>query len=402
MWQIVIIVLKGGHMTYDVVIIGGALTGSSTAYHLLKRDPSLRVAVIEKDMSFEYAASARSNAMVRVVFSQPENLLMSRYGQEFYGNFSSLMDVAGSKPQLDYEKGGLLIISNTPEQAADALVNRTFQIGMGCDVELLNPQEISTRWPVIQVDDIENAVLSPDAGWIDPHGAMTGLRKKTRALGANYIEGEVVSVESANGCATGVRLADGRSVSAGWIVNAAGAWAGGICKLAGFEVPVVPLPRMVYYFEPQEPIDKLPYIRDGLGVGFRREGRGFISGITDFEIAGDFDFNVRHEWFEERVWLGLANRVPAFERIKVMNSWVGHYAQNLFDGNMVIGAWPGGMHNFLIATGFSGHGLQHAPAVGRALTELILDGGFQSIDLSRLTCQRVLDNAPYAERGWKA
>lgn len=389
-------------MGYDVIVIGGALTGSSTAYHLLMRDPSLRVAVIEKDMSFEYSASARSNAMVRLVFSQPENLLMSRYGQEFYTNFPTLMGVEGSNPPLDYERGGLMIIANTPEQAKDALVNRTFQVSMGCDVELLSPDDIRTRWPEIRVDDIENAVLSPDAGWIDPHGAMTGLRKKARALGAEYIEGDVVAIDSAAGRATAVGLADGSSLSAGWIVNAAGAWAGALCKLAGFELPVVPLPRMVYYFEPQEPVAPLPYIRDGLGVGFRREGRGFISGVTDFEIAGDFDFNVRHDWFEERVWQGLANRVPAFERIKVMNSWVGHYAQNLFDGNMVIGAWPGGLRNFLAATGYSGHGLQHAPAVGRALSELILDGGFQSIDLSRLTCQRVLDNAPYAERGWKA
>ena len=389
-------------MAYDVVIIGGALTGSSTAYHLLMRDPTLRVAVVEKDMSFEFAASARSNSMVRVVFSQPENLMMSRYGQEFYGNFPTLMDVNGSNPPLDYERGGLMIITNTAQQAKDALVNRAFQLEMGCDVELLTPDDIRTRWPAIQADDIENAVLSPDAGWIDPHGAMMGLRKKARALGVEYIEGEVVAIDCAAGRATAVRLADGSTLSAGWIVNAAGAWAGALCELAGFEVPVVPLPRMVYYFEPQDPVAPLPYIRDGLGVGFRREGRGFISGITDFEIAGAFDFDVRHEWFEERVWMGLANRVPAFERIKVMNSWVGHYAQNLFDGNMVIGAWPGGMENFLIATGFSGHGLQHAPAVGRALSELILAGGFQSIDLTRLSCQRLLENAPYAERGWKA
>ena len=388
--------------TYDISIVGGALTGSSTAYHLLMRDPTLRVAVIERDMSFEFAASARSNAMVRVVFSQPENLLMSRYGQEVYGNYSDLMDVDGSRPHLDYLRGGLLIIGNTDEQAEDIRVNAAFQSGMGCDVDLLTPSEIAARWPALNTQDISQAVLSPDAGWIDPHGAMTGLRKKTRALGAEYINGDVMAITGQGAQVQSLTLADGRDIAARWIVNAAGAWAPELCRMAGFDIPVVPLPRMVYYFEPQEPVEALPYIRDGLGVGFRREGRGFISGVTDFEIAGAFDFNVRHEWFEERVWMGLANRVPAFERIKVMNSWVGHYAQNLFDGNMVIGAWPGGYDNFLIATGYSGHGLQHAPAVGRALSELILDGGFQSIDLTQLTCQRVIDNLPYAERGWKA
>lgn len=387
---------------YDVIIIGGALTGTSSAYHLLLREPGLRVAVIEKDLSFEFAASARSNAMVRVVFSQPENLLMSRYGQEFYGNFTALMDVDGSAPVLDYERGGLLIIGNTPEQADDILANRDFQIGMGCDVQLLSNEEIAARWPSINCDDITTSVLSPDAGWIDPHGAMIGLRKKVRAMGAEFIEGEVVSLTQEADRVTEVRLGDGSVLTANWVFNTAGAWAGKVCKLVGIDIPVVPLPRMVFYFEPQDPIEVLPYMRDGLGVGFRREGRGYISGVTDFDIAGEFDFNVRHEWFEERVWPGLANRVPAFERIRVMNAWVGHYAQSLFDGNMLIGAWPGGPDNFLMATGFSGHGLQHAPAVGRALSELVLDGGFRSIDLSRLSCARILANEPYAERGWKA
>ena len=387
---------------FDILIIGGALTGCSTAFHLLQHDPHLNVGIVEKDMSFEYAASSRSNAMVRVVFSQRENLLMSRYGQQFYGNFTELMDVNGSSPVLDYDRGGLLIIANTADQVKDMEINRKFQIGMGCEVLQLGPEEISARWPAINVDDIESAAFSPDAGWIDPHGAMTGLRKKVQAMGAQFVHAEVVAVNGNGSKATTVTLADGNQIEAEWIVNAAGAWAGELCAMAGFDVPVQPLPRMVYYFEPQEPIDPMPYMRDGLGVGVRREGRGFISGITDFSIAGSFDFDVRHEWFEERVWPGLANRVPAFERIKVMNAWVGHYAQNLFDGNMVIGAWPGGYENFLIATGFSGHGLQHAPAVGRALKEMILEGGFQTIDLSRLTCQRVLDNTPYAERGWKA
>ena len=387
---------------FDVVIVGGALTGSCTAYHLLTRDPSLRIGIIEKDPSFEFAASSRSNAMVRTVFSQPENLLMSRYGQSIYGDFSTLMDIDGSRPPLDYERGGLMIIGNTEDQALDILTNREFQIGMGCDVELLTPQDINDRWPDINTDDVVNAVLSPDAGWIDPHGAMTGLRKKVRTLGAEYIIGEVVDLKGQGVQMESVILQDGQKIFAKWVVNAAGAWAGALCTRAGFDIPVVPLPRMVYYFETQNSLQPLPYVRDGLGVGFRREGRGYISGITDFQIAGEFDFDVRHDWFEERVWEGLANRVPKFESIKVMNSWVGHYAQNLFDGNMVIGAWPGRYENFLIATGFSGHGLQHAPAIGRALSELILDGEFKTIDLSRLGCQRLIDNTPYAERGWKA
>ncbi|MGO1120669.1 NAD(P)/FAD-dependent oxidoreductase [Rhodovibrionaceae bacterium A322] len=387
---------------YDIAIIGGALVGSSTAYHLLQRDPGLKVAVIEKDPSYSQAASALSNAMVRLVFSQPENLLMSRYGQEFYGNFSELMARGAERPVLDYDRGGLLIIGNTADQAEDIEVNGAFQRSMGCDIELLDAAEVSQRWPSLNSDDITRAVLSPDAGWIDPHGALTGLRKKAAALGAEFISAEVTGFKRQGAQITTLDLADGGSLSVGQVVNATGAWAGRLCQMLGMTLPVVPLPRMVFYFEPQEPVETLPYIRDGLGVGFRREGKGFISGITDDSLAGDFCFEVRHDWFEDRVWPGLATRVPAFERIRVKNAWVGHYAQNTFDGNMIIGAWPGELENFYVATGFSGHGLQHAPAVGRALSELILDGRFTSLDLSALTYERVLANAPYPERGWKA
>lgn len=387
---------------YDVAIVGGALTGCSTAYHLLTRDPGLKVVVIEKDPSYEYAASARSNAMVRLVFSQPENLLMSRYGQDFYTRFPELMQIGAERPPLDYRRGGLLIVANDQAQAEDIRINAEFQRGMGCSLELLDPDAIASRWPALQTEDMVTAVFSADAGWIDPHGALTGLRKKAKDLGACFLQAEVTGFQSDGERLASLQLRDGSSLSAGTFVNAAGAWAGSLCGRLGIALPVEPLPRMVFYFETEDPVPGLPYIRDGFGVGFRPEGRGFISGITDFSLAGDFCFDVRHEWFEERVWPGLATRVPAFERLKVKNAWVGHYAQCLFDGNMVIGAWPGGPQNFLIATGFSGHGLQHAPAVGRALAELILDGGFVSIDLSQLTGQRILDNSPYAERGWKA
>ena len=176
----------------DIAIIGGALMGSSAAYHLLARDPSLDVAVIEKDPSYEWAASARSNAMIRILFSQPENLLMSRYGQEFFTDFSNLMEVGGDRPPLDYTRGGLLIIANDADQAEDVRINADFQRSLDCEVEVLAPEEITRRWPALNGADIYNAAYSADAGWIDPHGALTGLRKKARDMGARFLEAEVV------------------------------------------------------------------------------------------------------------------------------------------------------------------------------------------------------------------
>ena len=389
-------------MHYDVVIVGGALMGGSTAYHLLTREPGLKVCVVEKDSTYEFAASERSNAGVRVLFSQIENLRMSQYGHEFYSNFASLAAVDGEPAALDFYRNGYLFIANTSEQQEEMEANYAFQAAEGCRADLLDPDQLKERFPALNCEDVRCAVNSPNDGWIDSHGALLGLRRKAKALGADYVEAEVVDLIRDDHAVLGVRLANGDEIRAGHTVNTAGAWAPEICRMAGWDIPVEPLPRMVFYFHCRQDPGRLAYTRDGLGVGFRPEGQGFICGITNFDWAGRFNFEVNHDWFETFIWEKLAHRVPAFAEIKVQNAWAGHYAQCLFDGNMIIGGWPGGLERFLIATGFSGHGLQHAPAVGRALAELILDGQFAAIDLSRLTFQRVLDDDPYPEVGVKA
>jgi FAD-dependent oxidoreductase domain-containing protein 1 len=197
-------------------------------------------------------------------------------------------------------------------------------------------------------------------------------------------------------------LDDGRRLACGHLVNNTGAWANQICQMAGFEIPVVPLPRTTFYFEPAEPIGITPQTRDGQPVGIRPEGKGFITGNTDFSRAGAFDWSVDHAVFEIKLWPKLARLAPALETLKVLNAWPCHYAYNRFDGNMLIGAWPGGPDNMVMATGFSGHGLQHAPAAGRALSELILDGRFETIDLGRFHCRRVQEGRPEPETGMLA
>ncbi|MDP6704812.1 MAG: FAD-binding oxidoreductase [Alphaproteobacteria bacterium] len=387
---------------YDVVIIGGALTGGSTAYHLLAREPSLAVAVIEKDPAYEFAASALSFAGVRVLFSQEENIAMSLYGHEFYGDFARLMTVEGEAPVLDFRRQGYLFIATEAEAAHDIEANFELQQRLGCDVVLLDDAGLGARYPSLRTSDAILAVLSPGDGWIDNHAALMGFRAKARALGADYRAAEVVGLEAAGGRIQQVVLADGEELRARTVVNCTGAWAPEICAMAGIEIPVVPLSRMNFYFECRDALEPMPLTRDIPGIGFRPEGRGYIAGFTDFAAAGRFDFSLRHEVFEAHIWPCLAHRVPAFEAVKVQTAWAGHYAYNYFDGNLIIGSWPGGPENFLIATGFSGHGLQHAPAVGRALSELILDGEFRSIDLNRFTCRRIVEDEPYPERGMRA
>jgi glycine/D-amino acid oxidase-like deaminating enzyme len=310
--------------------------------------------------------------------------------------------VDGEVQELHFTKQGYLFIANRPEQAADMEENYAFQTSMGCKAYLHDAAGLSRHFPSMNTSDVICAVHSPSDGWIDPYGALTGLRRKAKALGAIYLEDEVVDLSRRGERIAGVTLRRGGTLAADWIVNTTGAWASQICDMVGMKIPVVPLPRMQFYFETSAKLEPLPLTRDGFGLGFRPEGAGYTTGITNHAAAGEFCWDVHYEHFDEVIWPKLATRVPAFEALKVKNGWAGHYAQNIFDGNAIIGAWTGEIENFLIATGDSGHGLQHAPAMGRALAELILDGRFMMIDLSALSYKRIQDDRPYAEKGVKA
>lgn len=387
---------------YDVIIIGGAVAGGSTAYHLLMREPSLRVCVIEKDPTYENAPSALSMAGVRLLFSQVENLQMSRYGHEFYSSFGELMAVDGDKVALHFWKQGYLFMAGTAAQAVDMEENYRFQSAQGVDVQLLDAAGVSSIFPDIDAEGVTAAVFSPQDGWIDPYGALMGLRRKAISLGATYTKGEVVSMDRDDRLVRAVKLADGQRLTAEHFVNTAGLYAAGVSAMVGMTIPVAPLPRTQYYFEAQSPLGRLPLTRDQVGVGFRPEGVGFLSGLTDMSRVGNFVSDPNWDAFEEQIWPMLASRVPKFEAIKLKHAWAAHYAQNTFDGNAIIGRWEGGCPNFYLIAGCSGHGLQHAPAAGRALSELILTNELQSLDISRLSYKRVADNEPYAEKGLKA
>lgn len=387
---------------YDVIVIGGGLHGSFAAWHLLRRAPGMKVAVVERDPTYEHAASARSNAGVRVLFSQEENLRMSQYGHEIYGGFADLMAIDGEPQPLSFWRQGYLFIANTPEQAEDMAANHKIQTDMGAEADLIDATELKCRFPSLNVEDVTLACHSPKDGWLDPYGALTGVKRKCRAMGADYIDGTVAGIATSGGKATAVTLADGRTLQADWFVNATGAWAREVTALLGFDIPVVPLPRMTFYFECRAELEPFGLTIDGRGCSFRPEGQGFITGHTNFARAGQFDWSIHDERFEQENWPLASHRVPAFQSIRLQNSWPCHYAYNEWDGNMLIGAWPGQPDNFLITTGFSGHGLQHAPASGRAIAELILDGGFQALDLSRFAASRVVEGRKEPERGVKA
>ena len=387
---------------YDVVIIGGGLYGASTAYHLLLRDPGLEICIIEPDPGYEFAASARSNAGVRVLFSQAESIQMSQYGHKFYGAFSRAMSIDAEPAALDLYRRGYLIMATRAEQVDDMQANLALQRSLECNVEVHDRDSLRDAFPALHTDDVRMAVRTPDDMWIDPNSAVNGLARKARAMGAVLRRDRVVGLESAGGLMRAARLETGSAVRGQWFVNATGAWARELCRLAGFEIPVVPLPMMVYYFETRGSIEGFGVTIDQGRVGFRPEGRGFITLNHRFERAGQFCWDADPGLFEQDNWPKLAHRVPAFESLKVMSTYCCHYAYNDFDGNLLLGAWPGFPENFLIATGASGHGLQHAPAAGRGLSEWILDRAFTTIDLARFGCARVVEAKPDPERGFTA
>lgn len=251
----------------------------------------------------------------------------------------------------------------------------------------------------MNLEGIAAGVHTPDDGWCDPAGLLQGLRRKARSQGVEYIADRVVDIDHDASAARVLRLASGRSVGADAIVNAAGPWAQQIAAMVGMPLPITPLRRFEHYFEAPNPIEALPYVKDTARLAFRPEGRGYSGGLVDSAEPRGYNFDIDHDDFERFVWPALAHRFPAFEACRCRRSWSGLYEQNELDGNPVIGNWAGRIDNFFVVAGFSGHGMMHAPAAGRAIAELIVHGRYATLDLTRLGHARIAAQEPYAERG---
>lgn len=323
---------------------------------------------------------------------------MSLFSIAFFRTFDGTMAVGGDAAHIGWTEGGYLFIV-PPEGVSILEANHRVQRAHGVNADLLDPAALESRFPSMRVDDLGAGVHSPDDGWLDPNGVLQGFRRKARSLGAEYVADRVTGIDCKSGSITGVRLASGAVIETCAVVNAAGAWAASVSAMVGMPLPVAPMRRFEHYFETPHHIEPLPYVKDLDRLAFRPEGRGYSGGVPDIGEPRGFNFGLDPGYFERAVWPALAHRFPAFEAVREKRAWAGLYDQNEFDGNLILGSWPRRLENFYVAAGFSGHGLMHAPATGRALAELILDGGFQTLDLSRLTYQRVIDNRPYAERG---
>jgi FAD-dependent oxidoreductase domain-containing protein 1 len=385
-------------MRANIVIIGGGIIGSSIAYHLARAGGAGDIVVVERDPTYEHASTPRSNGGIRRLFSLPENIAMASYGLDFYRDFATSMVCDDESADIGFKRQGYLFISDTGG-AAQMEENFALQVQMGVEAEMLSPSELNTRFPSLAMDGVDLAVLSSHDAWIDPYAALMGLKRKARALGVRYVHAEVEALQCDDVAVRSARCTDGTTIDADIFVNAGGAWSAQLAAMVDLPLPVEPMSRESYFFRCEDTLEPLPFIKTESDLAIRPEGIGYVGGVPNWAQLPGWDFDVSPDYFDEVVWPALARRIPAMQRLRLERSWRGHYERSALDYSPILGACGGALDNFILANGFSGHGIMHAPAAGRGIAELILHGAYRSIDLSCFSYQRIRDNKPYREKG---
>lgn len=384
-------------MRYDIVIIGGAIVGSSIAYYLREEGFSGSIALIERDPQFAHAATTLSMASIRQQFSIPENIRLSQFTLKL---FRRLKETFGTDADIGFREGGYLILAG--ENGLPVLkANHDAQVAEGADIVLEDAEQLTRRFPWLSAEGISAGAYGRSGeGWFDAHAMLMLFRKALRDKKIDFIAASVIGVARDGNRVTGVSLDNGQTLEAGIVVNAAGPNAGKVAALAGLALPVEPRKRNVFVFEAREKYADMPLLVDPSGIYVRPEGSVYLTGGAEPEEgdgpADPTDFDVDWPLFEEVIWPVLATRIPAFEAIKPTRAWAGHYDYNTLDQNAVIGPHPE-IGNFMFANGFSGHGLQQAPAVGKALAELLVHGGYRTIDCSAFGYERVAEGRAFRE-----
>lgn len=389
-------------MSKTVAIVGGGAIGSAVAYFLAD-NPAFQgeIVVIERDPGYRFASSALSASSIRQQFSTPVNVELSRFGIGFLRSIADRMAVEGDRPSLSLIERGYLITA--AEASAPTMREvHAIQQELGVPSALLTPRQLVERFPWISAEGVALASVGlKDEGWFDGYGLLQAFRKKARSLGVRYVAQEATGFSLSGNRVTAVELKNGEDIPCDLVVNAAGPWSGKVASWLGVDLPVRARKRNVFIFSCRDKLPDFPPIMDLSGIWMRPEGDKYITGYTPRDDEPDPDDRpldvIDDEIFDEKIWERLATRVPAFEAIKRHGAWAGYYEVNTLDHNGVVGPHPA-LANALFASGFSGHGIQHSPGVGRAVAELVIHGAYRTIDLAPLSFERVIEGRPLLEK----
>lgn len=391
--------------SYDVIIIGGAIMGASTAWFLSDNaDFNGSVLVVERDMKFENCSTTHTNSCMRQQFSADLNVRISQFAAHFVKNIRSYMGGDERVPELGIRSFGYMYLADNDGFADILRENQQVQLQAGAATQLMTAEEIKAAYPFYNVDDIVlGSINLVDEGYWDGSAVNDWWRRQSRERGVEWIENEVVAINrnTAGTRVESVTLASGQVIVCGQLVNASGPRAARTAQMAGIDVPVEPRKRYSWIFKSEQPLEQdLPLTIDPSGVHVRENGGGTYQcgGHSDYDPAVDFDdFAMDQSMWENHVWPILATRIPQFEAIKVQSEWGGHYAMNTFDHNAIMGPHIE-LSNFIFLNGFSGHGLQQSPAMGRGTAEWLTYGEYRALDLSPFNYERIPGNRPIIEK----
>jgi glycine/D-amino acid oxidase-like deaminating enzyme len=390
---------------YDIIIIGGAMMGSSTAWFLSQNpDFTGSVLVIERDLSYEKAATSLTNSCIRMQFSEKLNVEISQFGAQFYNNLRANMNNDPRVPALKIQNFGYLYLSDNDAFTEILRENQKVQSEVGAETKVLTPAQIKQEYPFYNVEDLKaGSINTKDEGYFEGNAMFDWFKKIARERGVEYIGNEVVAIHKnkAGDRVESVTLKTGEVIGCGKLVNASGTRGAVTAKMAGIDIPIEPRKRYTYVFTAEKPLEKpLPLTIDPSGVHVRQDGATtyMAGGHSNFDPAVDFDdFAMDHSLWQNFIWEKIAHRIPQFEAIKVMREWAGHYDYNVLDQNAILGSHPI-VKNFVFLNGFSGHGLQQSPAMGRGTSEWLIYGEYKTLDLSPFDFSRIAENKPFLEK----
>ena len=378
--------------------------GASAAWFLSKNENfDGSILVVERDPTYEKSSTMHTNSCMRQQYSDKLNVQISQFAASFVKNIRDYMDGDDLVPALSIQNFGYMYLADNEDFANVLRENQKVQLSAGAATQLLNAEKIKQKYPFYNVDDIIlGSINLVDEGYWDGTAVFDAWRRQSRKNGVEYISNEVVAMtKSKDGTKVeSVTLKSGEGISCGQVLNASGPRASRTAQMAGIGMPVEPRKRYSWIFAAEQPLDQdLPLTIDPSGVHVRENGGGtyLCGGHDEIDLAVDYDdFVMNFDIWENHIWPILATRIPQFEAIKVQNEWAGHYAYNTFDHNAIIGPHDE-VSNFYFINGFSGHGLQQSPAMGRGTAEMMIYNEYKTLDLSPFNYSRVSTKNPIIE-----